>query len=86
MIDRMISYYRTRARTKKWTVRTVFHFFDLAVTNAWMQYRDDRRLFGDRRKEIAQVTFSHSCSSDFYEIWHTGVLITTCPGFALILL
>jgi len=61
MIDRMISYYRTRARTKKWTVRTVFHFFDLAVTNAWIQYRDDRRQFGDRRKEIAQVTFSDFC-------------------------
>jgi len=61
MIDRMISYYRTRARTKKWTVRTVFHFFDLAVTNALIQYRDDRRQFGDSRKEIAQVTFSDFC-------------------------
>ena len=61
MIDRMISYYRTKARTKKWTVRTVFHFFDLAVTNGWIQYRDDRRQFGDRRKEIAQVTFSDFC-------------------------
>ena len=57
MSDRMISYYRTRARTKKWTVRTIFHFFDLSVTNAWIQYRNERRQFGDRKKEIAQVFF-----------------------------
>jgi len=24
-------------------------------------------------------------SSDFYEIWHTGVLITTCPGIDIAL-
>jgi len=58
MCDRMISYYRTRARTRKWTVRTVFHFFDLAVVNAWIQYRNDRRQLGDRPKEIAQVFIS----------------------------
>jgi len=24
-------------------------------------------------------------SSDFYEIWHTGLLITTCPGIDIAL-
>jgi len=58
MCDRMIRYYRTRARTKKWTVRTIFHFIDLAVTNAWIQYRNDRRVLGDRAKEISQVVYN----------------------------
>lgn len=55
MSDRMISYYRTRTMTKKWTVRKSFHFFHLVVMNAWIECRDDRRQFGDRPKEIMQV-------------------------------
>ena len=34
LIDQMISYYRIRARSKKWTVRVIFHFFDLAMANS----------------------------------------------------
>nr|CAH7749615.1 unnamed protein product [Callosobruchus chinensis] len=47
LIDRMISYYRMGARSKKWTVKTIFHPFDLAMANSWIFYRDDRHKLGD---------------------------------------
>lgn len=52
LIDRMISYYRMGTRTKKWTVKTIFHLFDLGIANAWILYRDDKKELGDRPKNI----------------------------------
>ncbi|XP_056885686.1 uncharacterized protein LOC130524010 [Takifugu flavidus] len=34
LIDRMISYYRMSSRTKKWTIRMLMHFTDLALANS----------------------------------------------------
>lgn len=39
LADRMLAYCPCRARTKKWTLRCIMHFIDLALTNAWLQFR-----------------------------------------------
>ncbi|XP_064475770.1 piggyBac transposable element-derived protein 3-like [Ornithodoros turicata] len=39
MADRVISYYRISSRVNKWTIRTMFHLFDISLSNAWIQYR-----------------------------------------------
>lgn len=39
MLDRMISYYRICARTRKWTVRLIFHMIDFAVATSWIERR-----------------------------------------------
>lgn len=39
LLDRMISYYRISARTKKWTVRLVFHMFDFVIAAGWIHHR-----------------------------------------------
>lgn len=54
LIDRMISYYRMSARTKKWTVKTIFHLFDLAIANSWILYRQDRKKLGDKQKDVVK--------------------------------
>lgn len=41
LLDQMIQYYRSHIRTRKWTVRAMMHFMDLAMTAAWMEYRKD---------------------------------------------
>ena len=55
LCDRLISYYRMDARTKKWTIRTIMHFIDLAVTNAWVQYRCDEEKKTTPRRDILQL-------------------------------
>ena len=54
MCDRMIACYRMSARTRKWTVRTLMHFIDLALANAWFQYRQDAASNGTPKKDIMQ--------------------------------
>uniref|UniRef100_A0A671XXE1 Si:ch211-255f4.7 n=1 Tax=Sparus aurata TaxID=8175 RepID=A0A671XXE1_SPAAU len=41
LVDRMMSYYRMSVRTKKWTLRMLMHFTDLALANSWLLYRKD---------------------------------------------
>lgn len=52
LIDRMISYYRINSKTRKWTVKTILHFLDLSLANAWILYRQDRKMLGDTSKNI----------------------------------
>lgn len=39
LLDRMIAFYRIKARTRKWTVRVFFHFVDFAIAAAWIERR-----------------------------------------------
>lgn len=54
LADRMISYYRIKARVNKWTIRSIFHLFDIALSNSWMQYVQDMRAQQKRQKEIVK--------------------------------
>ncbi|GBP42605.1 hypothetical protein EVAR_87156_1 [Eumeta japonica] len=54
LLDRIIGKYPMRGRTGKWTIRTIFHFFDFAAAAGWVQYRDDAAKSGLQRKDIDQ--------------------------------
>lgn len=39
LFNRLISLYRIKIRSKKWTLRLIFHAVDMAVTNSWLEYK-----------------------------------------------
>ncbi|KAK9688619.1 hypothetical protein QE152_g35177 [Popillia japonica] len=39
LADRMLVVCPARSRTRKWTIRFIFHMIDLSVSNAWILYR-----------------------------------------------
>ncbi len=58
LMDRMISYYRMSTRTKKWTMRMVMHFTDLALANSWLLYRKDHAICaGPKTRPIQFLQF-----------------------------
>uniref|UniRef100_A0AAV2MH94 PiggyBac transposable element-derived protein domain-containing protein n=1 Tax=Knipowitschia caucasica TaxID=637954 RepID=A0AAV2MH94_KNICA len=54
LVDRMMSYYRMSVRAKKWTLRMLMHFTDLALANSWLQYRKDLTACSTPKKSIIQ--------------------------------
>lgn len=59
--DFLIALYRTFIRSKKWTLRVIFHYFNLAVCNAWLEYCSNMEHDGvikKARMDLLQFTMS----------------------------
>lgn len=52
VLDQQIEFYRTFIKTKKWTIKVLIHFLDLAIVNSWRQYRNDCSANKRSRKDI----------------------------------
>ncbi|KAJ8953511.1 hypothetical protein NQ318_023634 [Aromia moschata] len=40
-VDFLIGLYRIFIRSRKWTLRLIFHAIDMAICNSWLEYRKD---------------------------------------------
>ncbi|CAK1592619.1 unnamed protein product [Parnassius mnemosyne] len=54
LTDRLLAVCPARSRTKKWTIRLIFHMLDLAISNSWLLYRDRQRTKGILSQKIEQ--------------------------------
>ena len=55
LVNRMIAAYRSYHRTKKWPVRTLEHFMDMAVVNSWLKYKTDCKHHNVNSKKILDL-------------------------------
>lgn len=55
LYDRMIALYRMKSRTNKWTIRTIFHFVDMAIVNSWILYKIDCESKNITKKKIMSL-------------------------------
>ncbi len=55
VLDQLMEYYRTFIKTRKWTLKCFLHFFDLDMTNAWLEYRSDCRRAKISKKDTLDL-------------------------------
>ncbi|XP_059057828.1 piggyBac transposable element-derived protein 3-like [Achroia grisella] len=55
VLDQSMEYYRTYMKTRKWTLKVILHFMDLAVVNAWRLYRCDSLAKGIPKNRIQDL-------------------------------
>lgn len=52
LLDRIISYYRIAAKTRKWTVKVILRFIDFAISASWNEYRRFKAYQRDPAKDL----------------------------------
>ncbi|KAL4154140.1 hypothetical protein QTP88_001973 [Uroleucon formosanum] len=55
LCNQQMEAYRTWIKTKKWTLKVAVHFIDLAIVNAWMEYKNDAIKMNIPRKNIKDL-------------------------------
>lgn len=54
-LDQLVSYYRIMIKSRKWTLRMLFHVVDLAVVNSWLEYRRDAETAGIPKARVLDL-------------------------------
>lgn len=55
LLNQLLSYYRVFIKSKKWTLRMIFHAFDLACVNSWLEYKVEMEAQKTPRKEVLDL-------------------------------
>lgn len=53
--DQLISYYRVFIKSRKWTLRMLFHSFDMATCNSWLEYKNDSEAISLPKKKVMDL-------------------------------
>lgn len=58
--DFLVTIYRSFIRSKKWTLRLINHALDMAVTNSWLEYRENAKVLKVAQKnQLDLIHFRH---------------------------
>lgn len=55
LFNQQMEVYRTWFKTRKWTLKVILHFLDLAVVNSWFQYKTQCEMANKKRREIMDL-------------------------------
>ncbi|XP_047107926.1 piggyBac transposable element-derived protein 3-like [Schistocerca piceifrons] len=55
LFDQLMPYYRIFIKSKKWTLRAIFHAVDFAVVQRWLEYRKNANAVGLPTKKIMDL-------------------------------
>ncbi|XP_039287703.1 piggyBac transposable element-derived protein 3-like isoform X2 [Nilaparvata lugens] len=55
LLDQLISLYRIYIRSKKWTLRMIFHAVDFALSNSWIEYKKDCEQLEIPKKKVLDL-------------------------------
>lgn len=70
--DFLVAIYRTFIRSRKWTLRVIFHFIDLTITNSWLEYKRDCYLCNINKNKIMDLLdFRMSIVTNLVEVGRT---------------
>lgn len=79
--DQLISYYRVFIKSKKWTLRLLFHVFDMATTNSWLQYIIDCEDLKVPKKNILDLlSFKHILAESLIKLGNSVLTPTRKRG------
>nr|XP_023015908.1 piggyBac transposable element-derived protein 3-like [Leptinotarsa decemlineata] len=53
--DFLLSIYRSYVRSRKWTIRLIFHAIDLALANSWLEYKNEASNLGLPQQKILDL-------------------------------
>jgi len=53
--DQLISYYRVFIKSRKLILRMLFHSFDMATCNSWLEYRNDAEAINLPEKKVMDL-------------------------------
>lgn len=75
LLDQYMSYYRIFIKFRKWTLRVIFHFIDLAMCASFLEYRNTCSL---QITNVYNLFWKNWTSNWFFKIRTANVGICSC--------
>lgn len=66
LLDQLLAYYRIFLKSRKWTLRVIFHFINMAVVCAFLEHKSDCERFSEKGMKL--LDFQQALGSELTTI------------------